>query len=38
MAIGNVLRRGLPGLVLRWAPGLRFPGMFAFTALGIQQF
>jgi hypothetical protein len=33
MAIGNVLRRGLPGVVLRWASGLRFPVMFAFTAL-----
>ena len=33
MAIGNVFRRGLPGLVLRWASGLRFPVMFAFTAL-----
>lgn len=33
MAIGNVLRRGLPGMVLRWASGLRFPAMFAFTAL-----
>jgi hypothetical protein len=33
MAIGKLVRGGLPGLVLRWASGLRFPTMFILTAL-----
>jgi hypothetical protein len=33
MAIGKLVRTGVPGLVIRWASGLRFPVMFILTAL-----
>jgi hypothetical protein len=33
MAMGKLVRGGVPGLVLRWASGLRFPTMFILTAL-----
>jgi hypothetical protein len=33
MAIGKLARAGVPGLVIRWASGLRFPVMFILTAL-----
>lgn len=33
MAIGKLIRGGLPAIVLRWASGLRFPVMFLVTAV-----
>ena len=33
MAIGKLVRGGLPAMVLRWASGLRFPMMFLVTFL-----
>ena len=33
MAIGKLIRGGLPAMVLRWASGLRFPVLFIVTAV-----
>ena len=33
MAIGKIMRRGIPVAILRWASGLRFPTLFLVTAI-----